>query len=311
MIPIHQSIDLASFMRDPYPILAVLRRDAPIAYVPELGAILMTKRDDIFICEKNIAVFSSDQPDGLMTQLMGQNMMRKDGVDHQRERHAIFPTVSPKTVRDVWKAEFIRQTQDILDRIAGQGAIDVVNDFAMPVSAEALKSVTGLTNMDWREMDRVSQGMIDGCANYTGDPAVEAHCHECTASIDHHIAERMGQADRDDFPSLLSIQHKAGFDPATISANVKLAISGGQNEPRDAIAGVIGTLLAMPNQLDKIRSGQATWMNAFEEYALLDVAHRHVTAPHRTNAHIRWVHVSARGSSVFLVFLGQSGRGSF
>ena len=62
---------------------------------------------------------------------------------------------------------------DILDRIAGQADIDVVNDFAMPVSAEALKSVTGLTNMDWREMDRVSQGMIDGCANYTGDPTVE------------------------------------------------------------------------------------------------------------------------------------------
>jgi hypothetical protein len=57
MIPIHQSIDLASFMRDPYPILAVLRRDAPIAYVPELGAILMTKRDDIFICEKKLRSF--------------------------------------------------------------------------------------------------------------------------------------------------------------------------------------------------------------------------------------------------------------
>ena len=267
MKPIQQSIDLVSFIRDPYPILTILRRDAPIAYVHELGAILMSKRDDIFICEKNITVFSSDQPDGLMTQLMGQNMMRKDGADHQRERHAIFPTVSPKTVRDVWKAEFMRQTHDILDRIAGQGDIDVVTDFAMPVSAEALKSVTGLTNMDWREMDRVSQGMIDGCANYTGDPAVEAYCHECTASIDRHIAERMGQADRDDFPSLLSIQHKAGFDPATISANVKLAISGGQNEPRDAIAGVIGTLLAMPYQLDKITSGEVTWMNAFEEYA--------------------------------------------
>jgi cytochrome P450 len=192
MKPIQQSIDLDTFIRDPYPTLAVLRRDAPIAYVPELSAILMSKRDDIFICEKNIAVFSSDQPDGLMTQLMGQNMMRKDGADHQRERHAIFPAVSPKTVRDVWKAEFIRQTQDILDRIAGQGDIDVVNDFAMPVSAEALKSVTGLTNMDWREMDRVSQGMIDGCANYTGDPAVEAHCHDCTASIDRHIAGAHG-----------------------------------------------------------------------------------------------------------------------
>ena len=96
MRPIQQSINLASFIRDPYPALALLRRDASIAYVPELSAILMSKRDDIFICEKNIAVFSSDQPDGLMTQLMGQNMMRKDGADHQRERHAIFPTVSPK-----------------------------------------------------------------------------------------------------------------------------------------------------------------------------------------------------------------------
>ena len=66
MKPIQQNIDLVSFIRDPYPALAGLRRDAPIAYVPELDAILMTKRDDIFICEKNIAVFSSDQPDGLI-----------------------------------------------------------------------------------------------------------------------------------------------------------------------------------------------------------------------------------------------------
>ena len=44
---IQQSIDLASFVRDPYPALTILRRDAPIAYVPELGAILMTKRGDM------------------------------------------------------------------------------------------------------------------------------------------------------------------------------------------------------------------------------------------------------------------------
>jgi cytochrome P450 len=125
------------------------------------------------------------------------------------------------------------------------------------------------------------------------------------------LQERMGQADRDDFPSLLSIQHKAGFDPATISANVKLAISGGQNEPRDAIAGVIGTLLANPDQLDKITSGQATWMNAFEEYARwmspIGMSPRRIAEPHTYAG----FDVSARGSCVFHVFLGQSGRGSF
>ena len=35
---------------------------------------------------------------------------------------------------------------------------------------KALKGITGLTQMTLPEMDRVSQGMIEGFANYTGDP---------------------------------------------------------------------------------------------------------------------------------------------
>ena len=47
--------------------------------MPQLGSTLFTRRDDIFVCEKNIDVFSSHQPGGLMNKLMGHNMMRKDG----------------------------------------------------------------------------------------------------------------------------------------------------------------------------------------------------------------------------------------
>ena len=57
----------------------------------------------------------------------------------------------------------------------------------MPVSAEALKAITGLTNMTARRDGSVSQAMIDGCANYAGDPAIEARCHAATALIDAHI----------------------------------------------------------------------------------------------------------------------------
>ena len=34
-----------------------------------------------------------------------------------------------------------------------------------------------------------------------------------------------------------------------IKANIKLAISGGQNEPRDVIAGMVWALLTHPDQL--------------------------------------------------------------
>jgi len=266
MLPISFNINYSDFTNNPYPVYAELRNSAPISFVPELDAILLTKHSDIFICEKNISVFSSVQPDGLMTKLMGQNMMRKDGEDHKAERRTIFPTVSPKTAQKVWKQKFIDHTKSILESLSDQDLIDVVNEFAKPVSAQALKSVTGLTNMTWQEMDRVSQGMIDGCANYIRDSSVEKNCYDCTRSIDNHIQERMEQGLGSD-PSLLSVFASVNEKFETISANIKLAISGGQNEPRDAIAGTIATLLKNPQQLKKILDGEFNWLKAFEEYA--------------------------------------------
>ena len=260
-------IDPQAFWIDPYPTLAKMRRDAPIAYVPELDATLLTCRDDIFCEEKRIEVFSSEQPGGLMTTLMGENMMRKDGAAHLAERKMIFPTVSPRTVRDVWKTQFESTTSKILDQLAPIQTADLVSDFAMPVSAEALKAITGLTNMHFAEMDRVSQGMIDGVGNYAGDPQVEANCHDCTASIDAHIDAQIPVLKANPDMSLLSVSMNAGMPEQQIRANIKLAISGGQNEPRDAIAGTIATLIGHPDQLDKALNGEVTWLQVFEEYA--------------------------------------------
>ncbi|HYN60743.1 MAG TPA: hypothetical protein VET87_14490 [Rubrivivax sp.] len=74
----HVEIDPAAFWRDPYPALAAMRREHPIAYVPQLGATLFTRRAHIVELEKLTEVFSSHQPQGLMNRLMGHNMMRKD-----------------------------------------------------------------------------------------------------------------------------------------------------------------------------------------------------------------------------------------
>ena len=146
---------------------------------------------------------------------------------------------------------------------------DLVADFAMPVSAEALKAITGLTNMDFAEMDRVSQGMIDGCANYAGDAAVEANCDDCTRSIDRHIDDMLPEVTARPNASLLSVQREAGLSDGQIRANIKLAISGGQNEPRDAIAGTAWALLSHASELQKVRDGEASWQNTFAEYVRL------------------------------------------
>jgi cytochrome P450 len=260
-------IDVAAFWSDPYPTLAKLRRDAPIAFVPQLGSTLLCSRDDIFISEKQIDVFSSHQPQGLMNKLMGHNMMRKDGEAHLSERKAIFPAVSPKTVKSHWTAQFKAHADRIIAELEPVGACDFVRDFALPFSAECLKSITGLTNMRYQDMNAWSQGMIDGIANYVGDPAVEARCHAATSGIDAAIDDMLPVLAKKPDQSLLGVMLACGMPMDSVRANIKLSISGGQNEPRDALAGTAWALLTHPDQLRSVMDGNIPWMQAFEEYA--------------------------------------------
>ena len=263
----HYEIDVPTFWADPYPDLARMRKEAPIAFVPQLGSTVFTRRDDIFTQEKRIDVFSSHQPAGLMNRLMGHNMMRKDGDAHMSERAAMFPAVSPRTVKETWIKQFQAHADRILDEIAPTGHADLTKELALPLSAECLKDITGLTNMRYQDMDAWSQAMIDGIANYTGDSGVEARCHAATAGIDAAIDDMIPVVKKHPNTSILSVLLASGQPVDSIRANIKLAISGGQNEPRDAISGTVWALLTHPDQLALVTAGKAKWLDVFEEYA--------------------------------------------
>ena len=261
--PIH-NIDISNFKRNPYPDLKEMRALNPICFVPQVKATMICDRDSIYECEKNIDVFSSVQPKGLMTVLMGQNMMRKDGEDHLKERKTIFKSISPKTSRDHWREKFEAIADNIVNNIKVLKFGDLLTLYARELSAECLKLVTGLTNMTSIEMDRVSQGMIDGCSNYTGNKEIEENCNNCTNSIDTHINEMIGKIQMNTDFSLLSTMLEGNLSAEQISANIKLAISGGQNEPRDAIAGCIWAVLNFG--LKERLLEKDNWEQLFNEY---------------------------------------------
>lgn len=278
------NIDLNAFWVDPYPDLARMRAETPICYVPELGATLLTKRDDIHTCEKNVSVFSSDQPGGLMNVLMGQNMMRMDGDDHRRERFVYYPAISPNAVKETWADRFRLVAKTVLAKVEPLGATDLVSGYATALSGEALKIMTGLTNITYQEMDQWSQAMIDGIANYGGVAEVEARCHAATAAIDAAIDDRLPAVTDHPDHSLLSVMLESGMPLERVRANIKLTISGGQNEPRDAIAGAIWALLSHPEQLQLLVDGAVPWLHAFEEYCRwispIGMSPRRVAAEH-------------------------------
>ena len=220
-------IDVAAFTEDPYPTLARMRAEAPVTYVPQLGATLFTRRDDIFREEKRIDLFSSHQPKGLVEKIMGANLMRKDADAHQVERRALFPSLSPRTVRDHLSEQFAQIVQDHLARLAPLGQADLVRDYAVPVAADALRVMTGLTNFTTDGIDRASQEMIDGCANYARDPEIADCAHAASANVDAHIDARLPDVRAQPDLSVISVLDQAGLSRSQISGNIKVIIGGG------------------------------------------------------------------------------------
>src|SRR4029078_9113702 len=109
----------------------------------------------------------------------------------------------------------------------------------------------------YAEMDSWSQGMIDGIANYTGDPQIEARCKAATAGTDGRITDMLPVVRKVPNHSLLSVMIHGGMPEENVRHNIKLTISGGQNEPRKAIAGKIWALLTPPEQFSQAARGHA------------------------------------------------------
>ncbi len=150
-------------------------------------------------------------------------------------------------------------------------------------------------------MDGWSQAMIEGIANYAGDDAVEARCVAATAGIDAAIDDMLPVVRKVANHSLLSVMIHGGMPEENVRHNIKLTISGGQNEPRKAIAGAIWALLMNPAQLALVRDDKVSWLQVFEEFARwlspIGMSPRRIAKP----AHVNGVDFAV-DDRVFLMF---------
>ena len=86
--------------------------------------------------------------------------------------------------------------------------------------------------------------------------------------------------------SLIAVQQRAGLNDAQLRANVKPAISGGQNEP-SAIAGILWAILERPTVQKALHAGTLSYLQVFEEFARwispIGMSPRRIAKPYHYN----------------------------
>ena len=283
--PVDERITIAQLTSDPYPLYARMRAETPVLKVACLGRTLLTKADDTRRVKMDPELFSSDDPDTPMERaFLAKTLMRRDGEDHMRLRAAMMPAFSPANIRDVWVPRFTEVVREYVERLPANATVDFFPDFAGPVCARALAHLLGMTEASDAEMQRWSQTLIDGAGNFGWRPEPFAASDVANAEIDACLDAAAKRLRADPDPSALSVMVNAD-EPIewehTIS-NIKIAIGGGLNEPRDSMLTVLFGLLDAPDQLEACVRGDVAWTAAFEEavrwVAPIQVSSRRVTA---------------------------------
>jgi len=252
-VALGETITLAELEDDPYPAMARLRADEPVAFVPELDMWLVTRWDDVEFINANPELFTSATEPSWLNTVLGRNMLGTDGAEHRRLKDALQPTFSPSSTGE-WVNQRLPQICDeLIDRFDPAGA-DLMTAYAEPIAVIALQDALGWDNADWMQIGEWTRGVCTGLANFTNDPALAELARRANEQSGESIRERV-------VPRFAS----TGLTVDEIVNNVRLCMSGGINEPRDGIALTVWALLTHPEALQLCRTEAGRWRAACEE----------------------------------------------
>ena len=300
--PIDPNTTPGDLISDPYRIYKEYRATTPVVHVEALSRTLVTRFDHCKYVKQNPGLFSSDDiaysdvPAPVHRAIGTQTLVRLDGGAHQVLRDAMAPSFSAHAIRDAWTEIFEQTAKHYVERLPRGEVVDLFSELAAPFASRSLCRLLGMPDVSDEDMCRWSQAIIDASGNYHGDQSLFRFSEQANGEIDAEVERMIPHLKREPDFSALSVMVNAEDSLALeqILGNLKIAIGGGLNEPRDSILTLLHGLLANPEHFEAVKNDPALLTPAFEE-ALRWVAPIQIQVRNATqDTEIDGVHIPAR-----------------
>lgn len=95
MSSLGERISLEDLESNPNPILARLRAEEPVSYIPAMDMWLVTRWDDIQYVEAHPELFTAATEPSFLARTLGTNMLTVDPPEHTRIKSAMAPAFQP------------------------------------------------------------------------------------------------------------------------------------------------------------------------------------------------------------------------
>ena len=232
--------------RDPDPILARLRDEEPVAWIPALRMWFVTRWDDVQTMEDDPETFSAATEPSFLARTLGENMLTLDPPACTRLQQACKPPfLRAGRSGSFAEHELPAMCDRLIESMRADGEADILAGYAALVSAGSLATVLGLDAWDFREVWGWCEGLCVGVANFEQEAEAFAVGRRAADAVEAAVLARLDELrERPEACGLLHIlRAEQDLSAAEIVNNVRLMISGGINEPRDGIGLVVWTML--------------------------------------------------------------------
>jgi cytochrome P450 len=257
--------DFMSPVPDPYVAYRRLRDEQPVMPIELWNGpgFLVTRYDDVRTVLTDPLTYSSHSNANGIGLIMGRTILEMDGREHTRQRSIIAPAFVPKALRSDLPTVVDGIVEELIDRFAGDGAVDLVSQFTSTIPIRVIAHVIGIPVEDYTTFHSWGLDII----GFTDDPPRgAAAAQNLVEFLTPLIAARRAEP-RGDLISRLVEAEVDGerLDDEEIYSFLRLLLPAGAETTFRLIGNLLHALLAHPPALAAVRDDDAKLDWAIEE----------------------------------------------
>jgi len=250
-----ETLRLIDLEDDPYPVLAWLRRDHPVAYAPMLDRWLVTRWADCERIAGDAAAFPAPTARPTMVATFGvPNVLTVDGDQHRALRAPFEAPFRPRAVQ-VYIDDLVRPVAlGLVDGLFRNGSVELMDTYFEPLSVRAFAGAMGIGDVGDATLRTWFHGLGLGATNHGGDPNVQAVadavCREIEEVLEPLVERRRREPDRSGLSQMIHTGTADGHGRRLeeILPTLKIALLGGMQEPGHGAGSALLGLLTNDRQ---------------------------------------------------------------
>jgi cytochrome P450 len=266
-------------LANPYPLFRRLRQETPVHWDPFLHTWIVTRYVDVLEVLHTFSANRTHTPEKLkamglsqmspIARLMVKQMLFMDPPAHTRLRSLAAHAFTPARVT-VLRSHIREIITRLLDRVQGQGHMDVIRDLAEPLPAVVTAEMLGVPVSDCGQLKAWSADFAEMLGNFQHNPEHAPRMlrtvHEMTTYFRNAVRRYVDSAQEGLVHSLLTAEVNGDrLDEEEIVATCIVTMVGGQETTTNLIGNGVLTLLRNPVEMDRLRQDFSLVPSAVEE----------------------------------------------